>query len=445
MAADELNRLDFDAARGKRLLIALSGGADSVALTYLLAEKREKYNFTLAAAHYNHHIRPLEAELDADFCAELCRKLEIPLYCGEGDVPAEAKRLRVGLETAARDMRYRFLYKTMEKYGFDLLALAHHLDDQAETVLMRLFRGAGPEGICGMEMLHGRLYRPLLRLRKSELSQYLMRKGVNWREDSSNAVADNPRNALRLNVLPQIERCYPSAAKSIGRYAELARMESDYLSRLSHSFAEKSLKKLYDGWQIDLSDGFEEVLLRRVLRNLCGASLESQKLEEIMLLCGEKRGKLEISGEILAEKTPSALYILSKERKRIESVPLTLGDTAFGSCVIRCERSTCTAHGGGGRTEALDEAALAGACIRTRMDGDRIRPLGMSGEKLLSDYLTDRGIDRPLRETLPLLAVGKRVIWVGGVGISEDAKIRPDTRTAVKITYITDENAEGTK
>jgi len=444
MRSVRLEELGFEEVRGKHLLIGLSGGADSVALLALLSEKREKYALRLTAAHYNHHIRGEEADLDADFCEKLCKSLRIPLVLGEGDVPAEAGRLGIGLETAAREMRHRFLYKTMKNTGADRIALAHHLDDQAETVLMRLFRGCGPEGISGMQVLDGRFYRPLLGIHKSELTAFLIRKGMIWREDSTNSLPDNPRNALRLNVLPEIERSYPSAAEAIARYAGLARIESGYIARQCALFSQERLTILPTGHRISLEGGFEEALLRRLIRSLCGPELLSGKMEEIMLLCGEKRGKTEISKEIFAEKTPSALYILRKESKKIESVPLMpRGDTKFGEiCVIRAQEVPPDRKRNRMNEEILDAQALEGAVVRTRMDGDRIRPLGMKGEKLLSDYLTDRKIDRPMRDCLPLVAAGSRVLWVCGVGIAEDVKIRPDSRAAVSLTYITDEKAE---
>ena len=443
MRSDWLERLDFEAVRGKRLLAALSGGADSVALVCLLHEAREKYAFTLSAAHFNHHIRGKDADEDAAFCRRLCRKLNIPFFEGDGDVPAEAARLHMGMETAAREMRYRFLYKIMREHDFDLLVTAHHMDDQAETVLMHLLRGTGPEGISGMEVFSGEIYRPLLKISKAELTDYLMRKGMNWREDITNSHADNPRNALRLNVLPEIEKSYPKAAEAICRYGELARLESDYMQRQTQLFAQERLTILPDGHRISLEGGYEEALLRRLIRQICGSGLLSKKLEEIMLLAGEKRGKTEISKEIYAEKTPSALYFLQKERKKSADVPLALpGETRFGeSCTILAQEVSLSCRRSKMNEEVLDKAALQGAVVRTRRAGDRIRPLGC-GEKLLSDYLTDKKIDRPLRENLPLLAKGEKVLWVCGLGISEEAKIRPETRSAVKLTYITDEKAE---
>jgi len=435
-------RVDFSAVRGKHLLIALSGGADSVALAALLAQARPLLGLTLDAAHLDHGIRA-ESARDAQWCRELCRELDIPFHTVRLDVPGERARTGEGLETVARRMRYGWLFELQKRLGADYIALAHHMDDQAETVLMHLLRGTGPEGISGMEIISGRLYRPLLGVRKSALRDYLRSQGISWREDASNAADDTVRNALRLNVLPEIEKSYPKAAEAICRYGELARLESDYIARQTRLFSQERLTILPDGHRISLEGGFEEVLLRRLIRQICGGDLSGKKLEEIMLLTGENRGKTEISGEIFAEKTPSALYFLRKERKKTAEVPLALnGETRFGeNCLILAREVEISWRKNKMNEEALDADALKGAVIRSRREGDRIRPLGC-GDKLLSDYFTDKKIDRPMRDYVPLLAKGERVLWVMGLGISEDAKIRPDTRTVVKLTYITDEKAE---
>ena len=169
---------DFSPVRDERLLIALSGGADSVALAIMLSDARAEYGLTLFAAHVDHCIRP-ESAADAEFCRDLCEKLGIPLYCARIDVPAEAGRRHLGLETAARSCRYEQLQRVCRQTGSDHIVLAHHMDDQAETVLMHLFRGSGLEGLGGMRVLEAgsNLYRPLLGLRKEQLVEFLRESG----------------------------------------------------------------------------------------------------------------------------------------------------------------------------------------------------------------------------------------------------------------------------
>ena len=213
---------DFSAVRGKHLLVALSGGADSVALLHMLAGQRSGLDITLSAAHVAHCIRGEAGHADAEFCRALCTRLNIPLYVEIVDVPESAARSGEGLETAARRLRYNALRKIRTAVGAELIALAHHRDDQAETVLMHLLRGCGPGGIAGMKVFTDDLYRPLLGIPKSALLEYLRSRSESFCTDLTNYDAFTPRNSLRLHGLPALEESYPQASAAIARYAETA-------------------------------------------------------------------------------------------------------------------------------------------------------------------------------------------------------------------------------
>ena len=442
MTTVQLPQICFDDVRGEHLLIALSGGADSVALTCLLAQSREEYALRLTAAHLNHGIRGADADADAALCRALCDRLGIPLIEGRADVPRLARESNQGLEAAARDARYRFLRETRARCGADRIALAHHLDDQAETVLMHLLRGTGPEGICGMARISGELYRPLLELRKAALVQFLEGAGISWREDATNAVADNPRNALRLNVLPEIEKSYPSAVEAIARYARIARIESDCIAHLTDSFWSSRVRRGPWGWRIEAGPA-EEAVLRRCIRRICGSDLPAQRLDAAVALWQLPRGRAELGGGWTAERTNGALYLLPASAQTPAEVPLSpIGDTVLpGVCRIRVEKGNFPIEPGNPLVEVVDAEALEGAVLRTRRSGDRIRPLGAPGSRLLSDFLIDRRIDRPLRDFTPLIAREGRVLWIGGMGIAEEARITESTRARARITLfpITDE------
>ena len=442
MACVQLPQICFDDVRGEHLLIALSGGADSVALTCLLAQSREKYALRLTAAHLNHGIRGADADADAALCRKLCDRLGIELIEGRADVPRIARGRGQGLEAAAREARYRFLREARLRCGANRIALAHHLDDQAETVLMHLLRGTGPEGVCGMARKSGDLYRPLLEIRKAALMQYLKAEGICWREDATNGVADNPRNALRLNVLPEIEKSYPSAAESIARYARIARIESDCIARQTDSFFAERVERGPWGWRI-ASGPAEEAVLRRCIRRICGSDLPAQRLDAAVALWELPRGRSELGGGWTAERTNGALYLLPATAQAPAEVPLNPNGTTVlpGVCRVYVEAGEFPIEPENPLVEVVDADALDGAVLRTRQSGDRIHPLGAPGDRLLSDYLIDRRIDRPLRGFLPLIAREGRVLWVGGEGVAEEARITESTRTRVRITLfpITDE------
>ena len=425
---------DFSVVRGKRLLIALSGGADSVALAVLLAEARKDCDLTLFAAHIDHGIRP-DSPQDAEFCRTLCRQLEIPFCCARLDVPAEAHKRREGLESAARRLRYEQLRRFKAEVGANLIALAHHMDDQAETVLMHLSRGAGAGGMAGMRPICGDLWRPLLGCRKVELTDYLRGKGLTWREDATNVVADNPRNAIRLHVLPELEKCYPQCVPAIARYACTAGIEDDCLDELTGEYLARGGGVIGLCRWIELENPPHRAILRRALLRACPEPLSWEQVNALEALCMQGRGKADIGGGIFAERTGHRLYFVQKQPMRIEPAALSpdgvtdlpgLGRVVARPCApvpIRDDPMR----------QVLNPAALAGAVLRTRRPGDRIRPLGC-GDRLLSDYLIDRKVDRPLRDATPLVAVGGRVHWVVGLGISQEAALVPGCE-AVELTF----------
>lgn len=425
---------DLSAVRGKRVLIALSGGADSVALTVLLAEAREDCAMTLFAAHIDHGIRP-ESAGDAAFCRELCDRLDIPFHGVRLDVPAQARALGEGLESAARRLRYAELRRIQAEAGADLVALAHHMDDQAETVLMHLGRGTGTRGAGGMRPLSGDLWRPLLDCRKADLTAFLRERGYGWREDATNRVADNPRNAIRLHVMPELEKCYPQFVPAVARYAATARLEDDCLEALTEEYLLSGGEiGVFCRW-IDLTDMPHRAILRRAILRRCPETLTWEQVNALEALCASDRGRIDLSREHFAERTGRRLYFVPKRPPQIAPAALSLNGVTRLPALGRVIAAPCAPRPvrDDPLRQVLNPAALEGAVLRTRRPGDRIRPLGC-GDKLLSDYFIDRKVDRPLRDATPLIAVDDRVHWVCGHGISQDAALVPGC-DAVALTF----------
>lgn len=427
--------VDFSAVRGRRLLAALSGGADSVALIRLLADAREAYALTLFAAHLDHGIRP-ESLGDAAFCRALCAELGVPFHMKRVDVPALARERHLGLETAAREARLGWLEALRVELGADCIVTAHHMDDQAETVLMHLARGAGIDGLGGMREIAGRFYRPLLGVRKAELVDYLRQNGFAWREDATNHVADNPRNAIRLHVIPELEQCYPQFVRAAARCARSAQIDAGCLDELTRGFLRAGgAREPFCRW-IDLGQTPHRAILRRAIRMRCPSHemLTWEQVDALEALCHRPRGRVDIDASVFAERTGRRLYFVRKDAPAVAPTPLNLfGETALPPiCAVTAAEAAPIPVRGDPLTQVLDADALEGAQLRTRRDGDRFRPLGC-GEKLLSDYLTDRKLDRPLRDSTALIARDGRVLWVCGLGISEDAKLTGRTRCAVRL------------
>ncbi len=432
----KLDLPDFAAVRGRSLLVALSGGADSAALLHMLAQKRSCLNLTLHAAHVDHCIRGQDSQQDAQFCRALCENLGVPLYMEEIDVPALARATGEGLETVARRMRYDFLRRTKDALSCDYIALAHHQDDQAETVLMHLLRGCGPGGIGGMETFSGELYRPLLNVKKAALEQYLRERKLSWRVDATNYEPGTPRNQLRLHGIPALEESYPQAGSAIARYAEAAMCENRFMEKLAGDFLREHTDRGPWGMRIRNPEQADEAILRRAIRAILKRELPHDRLLALTALCRESRGRIDVSKDLFAERTPRAVYFLQKEQKYPDALPFSgEGEYQFsnlGRMILRPAEPHPVRNDP--HRQVLNAAALKGAILRTRRDGDRIRPLG-GGEKLLSDYFTDRKVDRPLRDFIPLVAIENRILWAVGLGISEEAKLTPDTSSATELYW----------
>jgi tRNA(Ile)-lysidine synthase len=217
-----------------RVLIGLSGGADSVALTFLLLELAGRGAFTLAGlAHLNHGLRETAAR-DEAFCRALAQRLHLPLEAEHADVRTFASRESLSLEDAARQLRYGFLARAADRVNADRIAVGHTEDDQAETVLMKLMRGAGLTGLAGIHPRRERVVRPLLGVPRAELRDYLVSHGEAWMEDETNSGLENPRNRVRHRVLPELDRALGGAAgPAIARIATLAREDGAWLDQIA--------------------------------------------------------------------------------------------------------------------------------------------------------------------------------------------------------------------
>ena len=298
----------------KKIVVAVSGGADSLALIDLLYRAKQKFQLELCVAHYEHGLRGETSLDDAKFVADFAKALNLKFFCEHGDVKTFAAENKLSIETAARKLRYEFLTEVCKEMKFEAIALAHHANDQAETVLMRLLRGATSAGLSAMKFCtvtkdYGLLIRPLLRFRKSELENYCANRKIFPRTDETNFQADTTRNKIRLELLPTLEEFNPAIVETLCRLGEVAAEESDFLNCevekvfsevvADNSILQEKFLKLHPALQRlvvkkflgDVKDfgfiHFEEV--RKVLaNNLSGVELPHK------LRANLKRGKLTV-------------------------------------------------------------------------------------------------------------------------------------------------------
>ena len=393
-----------------RLLVGLSGGADSVALLLLLKETDAE----LTAVHVNHGLRGERSDGDEAFVRALCEEKRVPLLVYRA-VPPENPG-----EGWARQVRYGFFRQAMAACGADALALAHHRDDQAETLLLHLLRGSGLSGLTGMAadtLMEGmRVLRPLLTVSRAELRAILKAQGQTWREDDSNADPRYLRNALRADILPRLEQLAPGAARRIASAASLLAEDEAVLAALTDAFL-----KAHPGCALPLDalQAQQKGMQRRILRAwwagaACPREERGLSAEQTEALCGLLEApaaqRCNLPGGWYGQRGWTHLHLISPEgAKPIPEMP------AADSPLLRLER--WTGNPGDGKTcQAMPRAWLADCTVRSRRRGDFIRPFGSEGRQSLQDYFVNRRVDAAFRDSVPLLCRGSEVLLCGGVG-----------------------------
>lgn len=430
------NKIDIDCARSgilnKHVLAALSGGADSVALVFLLWEKHLAGEIRLTLAHFEHGIRAEESKRDQAFVTALSERLKLTLITEEASVPEEARKTGEGTETCARRLRHEFLKRAKTMCGADVIATAHHKGDQAETVLMHILRGGGLSGARGMCENDGMYVRPLIHYSKEEIIRYLLGKGESWCEDSTNASLDNPRNLLRLKAIPFLRAAYPGAEDAIARFSEIARDEDEYMDRQAQTAFEDAAERFLGVWMYAKPETHPAALARRIIRKM-HPDFSFDEIEKIRAC----QTRISLSGGWWAMRKNGYIFIVPP-LEAPEETPFS-PDTATALEGI-CEITPVYEEAYKSRfsvVERVNPAPLAGASLRTRREGDFIRPLGMGGKrKLVSDVMTDRKIPLPFRDRIPVLAKDSEVFWIVGSDISETIKTDRNTESiALKANF----------
>jgi tRNA(Ile)-lysidine synthase len=454
-------------SRGDRLLVAVSGGPDSVALLHLLCDLREELNLHLEVAHLQHGIRGQEAEDDARFVAELAEKLQLPFHVKEVNLPQVRSMAGKGnLEALARNERYNFFATVARERKLGKIATAHTRDDQAETVLMWLIRGSGMKGLGGMSPMHRLnitdgnsskqfvIIRPLLDVSKADILQFLKEKGLNYRLDGSNQDPSFLRNWIRLELIPQLEnRTDAHLPSRLAQNAELIRDEEQLLDELArHVFKEiRTAERVNRGALLKQSKAMQRRLLRLWIEAVRGhlRGIDFDHIEAVLTLIaqGAPQSRLPIPGgwELVRAYDTLRLERHSRHVKRpvvcyhyelpagadlhIQEAGLTIQTQKMSRPFPRLPDHL---------TEAFfDIASLpVDLTIRNFRRGDRFQPLGMTGHKKLKELFIENKIPLSVRANLPLLVLGNEVLWIPGYGRSEVGKVKADTQAILRLKAV---------
>jgi tRNA(Ile)-lysidine synthase len=444
-----------------RVGVAVSGGADSVALLRLLLELRKEVGIVLSVVHFNHKLRGSESDDDERFVAELAQRHKLQLHSQSGDVALHAAEKHLSLETAARDMRYRYFQGMLLECGLNRIATGHTLDDQAETVLLKIVRGAGGRGLAGiyprLPVLRSQfsdgtasIVRPLLAIRRRDLEAYLLALGQDWREDKSNRDLRHMRNRVRHGILPRLERYLnPAVREAFAETAEIARSEEEYWEK----DVARALPQVWDakdaGGVLSLSAfaDFPLALQRRVVRaasESLGMRLDFHHVEEVLALgsahVGPAKSTMLPDGWVVSRNKGELRFEMQSDTPRKVDYEYRLpvpGSVDVPETESRFEAVLVSGNAAAGYNpeDLLDRALLASDLgVRNWRAGDRFWPAHTKGAKKIKELLQERRVAGLERQLWPVVVSGSDVIWVRGFPASR--QLRPRSQEAVLIREV---------
>jgi tRNA(Ile)-lysidine synthase len=431
--------LDADA----RVLVALSGGADSVALLLGLHALEPDAPWTLTGVvHVHHGLRAADADEDEQFCRDLAARLDLPIHVEHVDVAAQASAAGQSLETAARHLRYGVFEQVAARSGATAVATGHTQDDQAETVLLRLLRGASARGLSGIRPRRGLYVRPLLDASRTRIRAFLAARGEAFREDRSNADPAIPRNRLRHTLLPQLAAEWPGSLAALARAADLATDDEIFLSRTAAEVAPALSLSDGAGVQLDVRGlvTMPAALARRIVRDAieaAGGTPAHADIEAVRRLASSARPDRRLNlrrvdvfrrGPVLSFERPTDRRSSSPVRPfdRPLPVPGSVDIPEIGSRVEAALTPDPPVDPRLGVTTAVLQAASLALPlrVRSRRPGDRLRPLGAPGTRKLQDILVDRRVPRGERDAVALVVDARgEIVWVVGHVIADACRV----------------------
>jgi tRNA(Ile)-lysidine synthase len=422
----------------ERLVIASSGGRDSTALLHAMAQlcKERRLCSELAAVHVNHQLRGDDSLSDQEQVARHCASLGVELIVLDGSLDPEVVRAR-GVESAAREIRYRRYREVLRQEHHDLVATAHQRDDQLETILMRFITGSGTSRLRGIRPVAGAVIRPMLEASGETIEQFIEEWNLSYRHDETNREQRFLRNRIRHQLLPLLRSLNPQVDQAILETSRQISEEEAEIEQLITRLVGGSIRR--DATRSELSQpliGAYPALMRRVIASEIGRlepegrNVGAERLRQIMQ---EAAARTHLSGRLELIRSGQSWIIARREesaRATIEARPVPVGEIVrLPGLGLRLLVEKVEAVDGplGSPTHQFfsipEESRDCALAVRSRRQGDRFHPLGAPGEKKLKDFLIDRKIDQARRDTIPLLLCNDEIVWVAGVEVSEKFKV----------------------
>jgi len=443
-----------------KILVGVSGGADSISLMYVLVAFSKIKKFSLAVAHINHMARGLESKSDADYVAQISKQLNVPFFLKEANIAKECFRLKRSFQETARIIRYQFFEKTLSEINGTKIALAHSADDQVETILLNIIRGSGLKGLVGIPQIRGKIIRPFLQVYRSDIEGYLKRRGISFCNDSSNRDTKYLRNKIRKELIPYLEAYNPAIKKNLHEMSQIVKEDDLLLAHMTREIFNKNFclkgnesKRIL--WEIEIFLSYPLSLQRRLIREtffkITGelVGITNFHIEQILnLFYSPKVGKLlNLPKNVLVKCSyfsisfEAGFKTVEQPISRSSSIPITIpgvtelegGQIQVNTQIIKEKINFSLLNP---QIEAYFDIQKTGSKLKARFfrEGDRFQPLGMSGKKKLKAFFIDNKIPQNLRRRIPILTNDKDdIIWVYGQRIAHFCRVTDKTKTLLHV------------
>jgi tRNA(Ile)-lysidine synthase len=434
---------------GEKIVVAVSGGIDSVALFEMLCRLRTEQALHIVAAHIHHGLRGLDADKDSAFVEKLGENINIPVYTYKPEnLKERAQREHRSIQDMARDVRYTYLQALCDRIDYNLIATGHNADDNAETVFFNLLRGSGLEGLAGIPPRRENIIRPLLFADRKEILAYCQSRGIKYREDRSNSSSEYTRNVIRNEVFPLLrEKVRTNVTATLNRTAELSSMAHVYFEDRADNFIRENCSREYDIEMVLPAAPFQRTarisryyIVRKILSGMTVPPVPLDKIKAIVSLMDAQSGaKIPVANGFIAVKetdcirftreTGSAYVRLEAEPGREISTPYF----RFKFCNVPRDTIYFSLNG---NIEFIDAGKVNGpVTVRSWSPGDVFIPLGMRGEKKLSDFFIDEKVPTTRRQRIPVVETDGMIIWICGYRLDDRFKITGDTKEVYKLEF----------
>lgn len=446
--------------KGDKVVVAVSGGPDSICLLHLLNSIKDRFGIEICAAHVNHCLRGAEADADEEFVREFCKQLNIDFYVKRVNVNRLAKEEKLSSEMAGRKARYDFFEEARKSFCGNKIAIAHNANDRAETILMRIIRGTGLDGMVGIKPIRDKIFvRPLINVSRSEIEKYCLDNGISPRIDKTNLERLYTRNKIRLDLIPYIVNNFnEDVVSALNRLSDIVSIDNDYI--------QKNADKKYNSYCyqdknniIIKKEAFceHEAILSRILRKAINEltgnvyNIEKQHISEVIHIQKIGTGKKTFLPNNIAVynnygdihlSIKNDTIINNREVSEInikDSNEIQFDNFKFKMTLLNSEASVKLAQDDFVKYFDADKAGK-NISIRYRKDGDKFTPLGMKVHKKIKDIFINLKIPREDRNKIPLVCFGMEIGWIVGHKISENFKIDDKTKTILKIQVEREDN-----